>query len=249
MTAVRDLMKKAKNNQKQGSKVSASEGIYAEIIDKIETPNASVLLVKLLLKEGKIEMAIEACLKALEIFPDDINIRRLLAETYFQQGRMELAEKELEKLADQIGGLTSVFKLQANLFKKEDRVEEAIRALKVYLVHHRDDKEATQLLSELSSTDKDEQPVLPTPTLAEIFFNQGALGEAVKVYQQVVEATPGDEKSKMRLNELKQMKVAEVQKTAGEAVTKDKTLKLIGILENWLGAIESQKAANLAKLD
>ena len=227
--------------------MSASEGIYTEIIDKIETPSASVLLVKLLLKEGKTEIAIKACLKALEVFPDDMNIRRLLAETYFHQGRMELAEKELQKLADQIGEFTSVFKLQANLFKQRERLKEAVRALKVYLVHHRDDKEATRLLSELTSSGREEQPVLPTPTLAEIFFNQGALEEAIKVYQQVVEAAPGDEKSKMRLNELKQMKVNEDQEATGETVSKDRTLKLIGILESWLGAIESEQGANRAK--
>jgi predicted Zn-dependent protease len=229
--------------------VSTAEGLYTEIIDKIETPSASALLVKLLLKEGKAEMAIEACLKALEIFPDNMSIRRLLAETYVQQGRMELAERELKKLADQIGEFTSVFKLQAKLFKKEEKLDEAIRALEVYLVHHKDDDEAIQLLSELSSTGKGEQHVVPTPTLAEIFFNQGALEEAIKVYQQVVEGNPEDEKSKMRLNELKQMKVAGVQGTAGETGTKDKTLELIRVLENWLGAVESKKVANLADLD
>jgi tetratricopeptide (TPR) repeat protein len=229
--------------------VSTAEGLYTEIIDKIETPSASALLVKLLLKEGKAEMAIEACLKALEIFPDNMSIRRLLAETYVQQGRMEHAERELKKLADQIGEFTSVFKLQAKLFKKEEKLDEAIRALEVYLVHHKDDEEAIQLLSELSSTGKGEQHVVPTPTLAEIFFNQGALEEAIKVYQQVVEGNPDDEKSKMRLNKLKQMKVAGVQETAGETGTKDKTLELIRVLENWLGAVESKKVANLADLD
>ncbi|UCE33582.1 MAG: tetratricopeptide repeat protein [Deltaproteobacteria bacterium] len=229
--------------------MSTSEGLYTEIIDKIETPSASALLVKLLLKEGKTEIAIEACLKALEIFPDNMTIRRLLAETYLQQGRMELAERELERLADQIGELTSVFKLQAKLFKEEEKLKEAIRALEVYLVHHKDDEEAAQLLSELSSAGKGERDVVPTPTLAEIFFNQGALEEAIKVYQQVVEASPDDEKSKMRLNELKQMKVAEVQEIAGETATKGKKLELIRILENWLGAIESQKVGNLTDFD
>jgi predicted Zn-dependent protease len=229
--------------------VSTSEGLYTEIIDKIETPSASALLVKLLLKEGKTEIAIEACLKALEIFPDNMTIRRLLAETYLQQGRMELAERELEKLADQIGEFTSVFKLQAKLFKKEEKLKEAIRALEVYLVHHKDDDEAIQLLSELSSTGKGERDVVPTPTLAEIFFNQGALGEAIKVYQQVVEASPDDERSKMRLDELKQMTVAEVQETTGETEEKGKKLELIRILENWLGAIESQKVGNLTDFD
>jgi len=229
--------------------VSTSEGLYTEIIDNIETPSASVILVKLLLKEGKIETAIEACLKALERFPDNMNIRKLLAETYLQQGQTELAERELEKLADQIGKFTSVFKLQAKLFRKEEKLKEAIRALEVYLVHHKDDKEANQLFSELTSTGQGEEAVVATPTLAEIFFNQGALEEAIKVYQQVVEASPDDEKSKMRLNELRQMKVAEVQNIGIEAAGKDKTLELIRILENWLRAIESQKVANIPDVD
>jgi predicted Zn-dependent protease len=178
-----------------------------------------------------------------------MTIRRLLAETYFQQGQMELAERELERLADQIVELTSVFKLQAKLFRKEEKLKEAIRALEVYLVHHNDDEEAVQLLCELSSTGKGERDVLPTPTLAEIFFKQGAMEEAINVYQQVVEASPDDEKSKMRLNELRQVTVAEVQEIAGETATKGKKLELIRILENWLGAIESQKVGNLTDFD
>jgi hypothetical protein len=75
------------------------------------------------------------------------------------------------------------------------------------------------------------------------------LEEAIKVYQQVVEASPDDEKSKMRLNELKQMRVADVQETAGETAKKGKKLELIRILENWLGAIESQKVGNLTGFD
>lgn len=229
--------------------MSTSEVLYTEIIDNIETPSASVILVKLLLKEGKIETAIEACLKALERFPDNMNIRKLLAETYLQQGQTERAERELEKLADQIGKFTSVFKLQAKLFRKEEKLKEAIRALEVYLVHHKDDKEANQLLSELTSTGQGEEAVVATPTLAEIFFNQGALEEAIKVYQQVAEASPDDEKSKMRLNELRQMKVAELQNIGIEAAGKDKALELIRILENWLRAIESQKVANIPDVD
>jgi hypothetical protein len=45
------------------------------------------------------------------------------------------------------------------------------------------------------------------------------------------------------------MKVAGVQETAGETATKDKTLELIRILENWLGAVESKRVANLADSD
>jgi tetratricopeptide (TPR) repeat protein len=227
--------------------VSASDLLYKEIIDKIETPSASVLVIRLLIEEGKTEIAVRACLKALEIFPDDMNIRRLLAETYLTQGHLDLAEKELEKLAYQIGQLSSIFKLQAKVFKKEDRVREAIKALELYLAHHRSDKEATQLLSELNSAREEEQPVLPTPTLAEIYYNQGALGEAIETYQQVLRDSPDDAKSKKRLKELMEIQETGDQRKSTEDIAREQKLKFISILERWLIAIESRKDVSLVK--
>jgi tetratricopeptide (TPR) repeat protein len=218
--------------------------LYDEIIEKIETPSASLLLIRLLMEEGKTDIAIKACLKALEIFPDDMNIRRLLAETYVNQGRLDLAEQELEKLAKKIGELSSIFKLQAKLYTKEDRLREAIRALKLYLAHHGGDKEAAQLLSKLSSPRKEEQPVLPTPTLAEIYYNQGALDEAIKIYRQVLRAYPADVKSKKRLKELMEIKKSGAEGEGRQAPAGDQKLKLIAVLERWLTAIEIRKAAN-----
>lgn len=215
--------------------------IYNEILNKPVTPTASLLLIKILRENGKPEMVIKACLKALEFFPDNIDIRKVLAETYFEKGSIELAEKELEKLCQQIGELSSVFKLRAELFIKEDRTKEAIDSLKLYLAHHSADKEAVQLLSKLtklSSRRKEEPSILPTSTLAEIYYKQGALEDAIKIYEQTVKAFPGDEKAKIRLNELKEIKEAEKEPL------KEKNLKLMRVLERWLTDIEQRGAAN-----
>lgn len=227
--------------------MSASDLLDKEIIDKIETPNASVLLIRLLIEEGRTEIAVKACLKALEIFPDDMNIRKLLAETYFSQGHLDLAEKELEKLAHKIGELSSVFKLQAKVFRKEDRLREAIKALELYLAHHKSDKEAAQLLSELSSPSQEEKPVLPTPTLAEIYYNQGALDEAIRTYQQVLRDSPDDAKSKKRLKELMEIEETGDQGKGTEGIVREQKVKFIGILERWLSTIESRKGVNLVQ--
>jgi len=227
--------------------VSASDLLDKEIIDKIETPSASVLLIKLLIEEGRTEIAVKACLKALEIFPDDINIRRLLAETYFSQGHLDLAEIELDRLAYKIGELSSIFKLQAKVFRKEDRLREAIKALELYLAHHKSDKEASQLLSELNSLSQEEKPVLPTPTLAEIYYNQGALDEAIRTYQQVLRDSPDDAKSKKRLKALMEIKETGDQGKGTEGIVREQKIKFIGILERWLSAIESRKRVNLVQ--
>lgn len=219
---------------------------HDEIIDKIATPKASLLLIKMLKEEGETESVIKACLKALEFFPDDIEIRKLLTETYLEQGSVEPAELELEKLCNQINKLSSIFKVQAELYKKEGRIEEAINSLKLYLAHNSSDQDAADLLSELSAPAKEEPSVLPTSTLAEIYYKQGELEEAIKIYEQVVKAFPDDEKYKTRLNELRDLKESEEQRKSAEEILKQKKLKMITILERWLDNIEQRKAVNLA---
>lgn len=226
--------------------MSALDSIYNEITDNIATPRSSLLLIKILKEEGKPERVTKACLKALEFFPDDIYIRRLLAETYFEQKVTGLAEQELAKLSEQIDDLSSIYKLQAELFRKQDRIKEATNSLKLYLAHHRSDQEAVKLLSELSSPPKEKPSVLPTSTLAEIYYKQGELGEAIKIYEQVVKSCPDDERSKIRLSELKEIKETEKHRKAREGILKEKKLRLIGILERWLANIKQGRVAVLS---
>jgi len=222
----------------------ALDEIYNEVLDKPVTPRESLLLIKALKEKGETEIVIKACLKALEFFPDDINIRRALAETYLEKGSIELAEKELERLCEKIDELSSLFKLQAELFIKKDRIKEAINSLSLYLAHHSDDQEAAQLLSKLSSS-KEGPSILPTSTLAEIYYKQGELQEAIKIYEQTVKAFPDDEKSKLRLKELKEIKEAEGREEAKEGLLKEKKLRLIRVLERWLSDIEQRRAVGL----
>jgi len=226
--------------------MTVSNGIYDEIVDKIATPKARIILLEILKREGKPEKVIQACLKALESFPDDIYIRKLLAETYFEQGSIELAEIELDKISKQIDDLSSIFKLQAELFKKENMAEKAINSLKLYLAHYSNDQDAAKLLSELSTPPKEEVSILPTSTLAEIYYKQEELEEAIKIYTQVVNDFPDDEKSKNRLDELKKMKETEESERSKEAIIKEKTLMLIGVLERWLAIIEKGRVVNFS---
>jgi len=221
-------------------------GIYDEIVDKIATPKARIILLEILKKEGKPEKVIQACLKALESFPDDISIRKLLAETYFEQKSIELAKAELDNISKQISELSSVFKLQAELFKEENMVEEQINSLKLYLAHHSNDQDAARLLSELGAPPKEEVSILPTSTLAEIYYKQGELEEAIKIYTEVVKDFPDDERSKNRLEELKEIKETKESERSHEAILKEKKLTIIGILERWLINIERERVISLS---
>lgn len=219
-------------------------GIYDEIVDKIATSSARLILLEILKNEGESEKLIEACRKALDSFPDDIGIRKLLAETYFEQGSIDLAKIELKNISKQINELSSVFKLQFEVFRKEDRIEDAINSLKLYLAHNSQDQDAAQLLSELTSLPEEESSVLPTSTLAELYYKQGKLKEAIKIYEQVIAKFPDNQEAKKRCNELREIEKSEEFDKSKEAVIKEKKLGLIKTLEGWLTTIERRKIVN-----
>ena len=224
--------------------MGALNGIYDEIVDKIATPSARLILLEILKSEGESERLIKACLKALDSFPDDISIRKLLAETYFEQGSIDLAKIELVKISKQINKLSSIFKLQFEIFRKEDKIEDAINSLKLYLAHNSQDEDAAQLLSELTTPPKEETSVLPTSTLAELYYKQGELKEAIKIYEQVIRKSPDDDEAKKRCNELKEIEKGEEFKKSNEAIIKEKKLTLIKTLEGWLTTIEKRRILN-----
>ena len=224
--------------------MSALNGIYDEIVNKIATPSARLILLKILKSEGESERLIKACLNVLNSFPDDISIRKLLAETYFEQGSVDLAKIEIEYITNQINNLSSVFKLQCEIFRKEDRTEDAINSLQLYLAHNSQDEAAIQILSELTTSPKEEISVLPTSTLAELYYKQGELEEAIKIYEQVIRKFPDDEEAKKRCNELKQIEKKGEFEESNEAKIKEKKLRLVRTLEGWLTTIEKRRIVN-----
>jgi len=87
-------------------------------------------------------------------------------------------------------------------------------------------------------SDAEAFPEIATPTLAEIYFNQGQIAEAINTYEMVVAQNPGDERSRQRINELKTMVSAkpamEAQKRDREREIKE---RMINVLEAWLAGI------------
>ncbi len=210
------------------------------------------------------EKVIQECLQALEIFPHDIHIRRLLAETYLEIGQLSQAEEEMKRVTNQINDLISVYKLQAEIYHQQGKDDEAVKSLERYLAYY-EDEEALHFMEILSppkempsetpepaieemprAIDEELEETPPagkkglleiaTPTLAEIYFDQGQLQEAIDIYEKVVSQNPDDTHSKQRLEEMKSMALAE-EKQAEERELVDavgrKKKKMITILEAW----------------
>ena len=88
------------------------------------------------------------------------------------------------------------------------------------------------------SDDIDNLPEIATPTLAEIYFNQALVQDAINTYEKVILKNPQDRRSYQRLQEIKADAPAmAASKAKVKEKTKKKKKKLISVLDDWLGKI------------
>ncbi|MBW2031702.1 MAG: tetratricopeptide repeat protein [Deltaproteobacteria bacterium] len=249
-----------------------SEDLYDEILEDGPSPATIFHLLTKLKEGGQLERVVKWCERALDIYPNDIPIRKLLAEAYFEEGLIAEAEEELERVSEQLNSLASVYKLKAEILNRQGREEEAAKTLQLYLDHHPDDEEALRLMEEVHPSEveepergtalaeepqveeeKEEEPEIATPTLAEVYFSQGQIHEAIKVYEKVLEREPEDQFSQHRIAELKSMLEPEspsgererVQDLHAARVLRDKE-RLVRILESWLSGIREMARSHPA---
>jgi tetratricopeptide (TPR) repeat protein len=246
---------------------------YDEILEHGASSETYRVLLSELKKQGHPRKVLQECLKAVRIYPQDIFLRRLLAESYLEAGFISLAEAELEKLISQIEGLVSTYKLRADIYRHQERRDEAARSLKIYLAHRPEDHEALDIFEALRSSASVKEPASPlqdqeefagkaaqvpveeepeapeeamelkeeglpeiaTPTLAEVYVIQGEIEQALNIYQKILDQTPEDEKSRLRLEELRHMLVQEAPAPEKEPDrARRKKERVVAILEAWL---------------
>lgn len=249
-----------------------SEDLYGEILEDGPSPATIFHVLTKLKEKGQLERIIKWCGRALDIYPNDIPIRKLLAEAYFEAGMIREAEEELERVSEQLNSLASIYKLKAEILNRQGRGEEAARTLQLYLDHHPDDEDAWRLMEEVRPSEvqkaesgrslaeeprveeeEEEEPEIATPTLAEVYANQGQIHEAIKVYEKVLEQEPEDQFSQHRIAELKSMLEPESPSCERERaqdlppahVMKDKE-RLVRILESWLSGIREMARSHPA---
>ncbi len=240
--------------------------LLGEILRDGASPRTLVLILSRMKEEGHHKRVIQECLRALRVYPHDLHLRRVLAEAYAEDGRWSQAEAEIEDVAKQLVELGPLFMLQAKIYQGQGRVAEADEALKRGLALGAQDRSAPHLSLEtetspadtarestpataeasMSSPPLDEPEESPasdlsgivSPTLAEIYFNQGQIQEAVSTYEKVLEQDPQNLQARGRLEELKTLlDTGWTQEERTEDPARQKKAKVINTLETWLGHI------------
>jgi len=150
-------------NKKRRGEMEEINAIFSEILASGPSPGTLLLVLSRMKKRGELKEVIRECRRALSIYPNDIYIRRLLAEAYLEDGELSQAGLEMEKVTARIDELISCYGLQAKIFHKQGRDREAVQALKLYLAHRPDDEGRIALLARLQ---KANLPLTPGRTEA-----------------------------------------------------------------------------------
>jgi tetratricopeptide (TPR) repeat protein len=255
--------------------MATSDDLYHQILANGPSVETLCIVLSKLRAAGQYNRVIRECITALRTHPNDILLRQLLAETYFDAGLLAHAEAELEKVMSDLDHLSPLYKLQAQVLYKQRREEEAMKSLRIFLAHRPDDQEALHILQlieappqtlpeapppapEVStsarilpigapepteeipepiveSIEEEGLPEIVTPTLAEVYVNQGQIKEAIHIYERIVARDADDLTTRRRIEELKAMIAA---KTPAESVKRDREdksrEKIISTLEMWL---------------
>lgn len=232
--------------------------LYDEILRHGPSQTTVCIILARIKDEGRVNEAVKGCLKFLRAYPDDVHLRLLLAECYLEIGSVGQAETEFLKVTSMINDLAPAYARLAGMYAGQKRFREAAEAARIFLIHHPDDPEFRELLKTVEKAkdaaegegqdhawpvfpDDEDGPLVDfaTPTIAELYFNQGQLDAAVATYEKVLEEYPDDSASAERLSQLKDGLKAELETRLSD-VTKDhpnlrsQKEKMLMILEKWL---------------
>ena len=123
--------------------------LLGEILDRGPSSETLGLVLGELKKLGHTRKVIQECLRALQHHPDDLPLRLILAEAYFDEGLFSQAEAEIETVTTRMDRYASAYLLQAEIYRTQKRGDEAVRSLRTYLALRPQDAVALDILKEM----------------------------------------------------------------------------------------------------
>ena len=168
-----------------------------EILRQRPSPGTLLLLLGKMKAEGRCGEVLRHCRRALDIYPDDIRLRTLLAETCLETGFIGRAEAEFDRATQALDALIPIYRQKALLYMKQGRNPEAADLLTRYLAHFPDDREAADLLEAIRPAQEAPAAEPPSPPVeAAVSETEAPLAEVAPVEKEAaappatVEETP-----------------------------------------------------------
>ncbi len=128
------------------------ENSINEILENNPSQGTLYVLLTFMKEKGMHNLVIGECIKALSRFPEDLTLRKILAEAYLGEMRLMEAEAEFGRVIDGMKILAGAYRSQAEIYVRQKREDDAALCLKKYLAYFPEDEEAAILLEELMAT-------------------------------------------------------------------------------------------------
>lgn len=193
------------------------ENSINEIFENSPSQGTLYVLLNNMKENGRYDLVISECLKALSRFSKDLTLRKILAEAYLGAGQLIEAEAEFSRVMNGMKALADVYKSQAEIYVRQKREDDAVESLKLYLTFFPEDEDASILLEELQAT-KEFAPVeLPEERIAEDIFETEETVEAdVAEIQETIDEGIIESEEQEELTEIITASLAETYFEQGE---------------------------------
>lgn len=123
-----------------------------EILENSPSQGTLYVLLNIMKEKGNYNTVIKEGLKALSRFPEDLTLRKIVAESYLACGRLLEAEAEFSKVIKRMKAVAGVYRSRTEIYVRQKREDLAVESLKQYLTFFPEDEEAAILLDELQAT-------------------------------------------------------------------------------------------------
>lgn len=183
-------------------------------------------------EEGKFAKALHLCQERL-LFSDDPYLRLIMCLIYRGMGFSTLFDMELSQLSDKLKDISEICEnLKTEKVSEElsqfEPAEYQLPSMEPVSLKEEPFVEppgaALMPSEEIQETGGEILKDLATPSLAELYVEQGAIQEAINIYETYLRANPHDEEAIKRLTELRKP---------------DQRERLINILEDWLVSLRA----------
>ncbi len=226
-----------------------SSDIFSEILEQAPSEHTVAVVLTRMKDQGRFREVMQLCTRFLKEYPHNLHLRSLMVESCLKKGFIGRALDEMEKLSSLINGLVLPYKSVAEYLAEQGKWAEAVPPLVYYLSHHPEDSEALGLLKKMEtrvpSGDEEALPAdFATPTIAELYYEQGQLEAAITTYEMILKKDPDNSGIMRRLKTLRDLSSREPgSHSPSKTPQYISNKRLMKILEGWLPGVREIKYA------
>jgi tetratricopeptide (TPR) repeat protein len=228
---------------------------YSEILAKDPHSTVFVSLSDAYVRAGRLDEALGITLSGVQALPWFCPGHVMLGKLHYQLGNPNEALRAFNRALTLDGESLSALKGLARIYLDRNRPEIARQILERALQVFPDNSSVRHLLSQLpldegeAGPEVDDlagEPSIATVTIAEVFVKQGLLPQACQVYRDILQAEPGNEAIRKKLEALEKTLAGPAEPTALEKVSAQEHPMEIGAdalatLKRWLDRIRQRR--------